>query len=43
MRPTTDSVSEYYELAGVMQSKSDIVYYETQNILKDLLAKLIKE
>ncbi len=40
LRPETDTVSEYYELAALMQSKSDIAYYEIQNTLKDLLAKL---
>jgi len=39
-RPESDTVSEYYELAAVRQSQNDVVYYEIQNTLKDLLAKL---
>lgn len=39
-RTSQDSVHEFYELAGVEQISGDNAYYEVQNTLSDLFAKL---
>lgn len=40
IRESVDSVSEYYELAGLEQFSWDIAYYEVQNTLTDIFSKL---